>query len=641
MARFNPLDNRSPAPSLMLSMLFYQERGGVPKRNPPVYAVYPNQSRTTLKIRRVSAIMRGDEIGRISMSLSSRVSGRGRPGRKASRAAIERHHTPAFFCTRGCSEMTAERSRTLREIAAALEEWAQFNKSGDDRQSRRSCAAKQATRKAMRLMIEHLAVLTWCEQTYGCRPPIQMVFACLKQAASWPDTKDLGGCWNWGEDFVRPKLWDGEERSFIDEVTRWANRLDAEAIRSDRSAKGSGETVADHNPSKLDEIINDVQRNLGHFQGQWQAFCDRVERYAADVEAQSLAALKNYEERAKVDYEVLGKKWRSSTKADWERETSGPQKGPLEDVINAAYAEGAPGPNYFWAQREDFEWLNTLTSLDTCFWCKPKVQNLLPWVTLAPASNVHKRQTKKWATPQDRNKYAITLKLTEDEHLLCDCAVLSIVHDNWNLGSGEGRIFSDTAYTGRYFERDKFCRMVWGTSKTEGADGRLERMWDRVKTNLEGNGPRIKEPAECSHTDDFTTVIWYSEEYHFNETQAKCIKALWSEWEGNTEGKPTLHQRTIRDKIKSENPDYRLIQTFRAKRSHASRMGSDDSQSRPGAILFGQAPQSDHTQDEAKEETQNKTPQIILRSTSNFLESRNNPVFSYSLRTLAPASIEA
>ena len=232
-------------------------------------------------------------------------------------------------------------------------------------------------------------------------------------------------------------------------------------------------------------LASEVQRNLGYFQRQWQAFCDRVERYAADMELQSRAALLDYEKRAKVDYEALGKKWRSSTKADWERETSGPQKGPLEDVINAAYAEGAPGPNYFWAQREDFAWLNVLTSLNTCFWCKPKVQNLLPWVTLAPASNVHKRQTKKWATPQDRNKYAITLKLTEDEHLLCDCAVLSIVHDNWNLGSGEGRIFSDTAYTGRYFERDKFCRMVWGTSKTEGADGRLERMWDRVKTEQE------------------------------------------------------------------------------------------------------------------------------------------------------------
>lgn len=72
-------------------------------------------------------------------------------------------------------------------------------------------------------------------------------------------------------------------------------------------------------------------------------------------------------------------------------------------------------------------------------------------------------------------------------------------------------------------------------------------------------------PPECHHTADFSTVTWYGTEHQFNETQAKCIKALWAEWEKNPTGRMGLHQRTIRAEIQSENADFRLIHVFREK----------------------------------------------------------------------------
>ena len=77
-------------------------------------------------------------------------------------------------------------------------------------------------------------------------------------------------------------------------------------------------------------------------------------------------------------------------------------------------------------------------------------------------------------------------------------------------------------------------------------------------------GPSIHtDDQECHHTSDFSKVTWYGTEYHFNETQAKCVSLLWREWEEDSDGKPTLHQRTIRDNIGSDNADFRLAHVFR------------------------------------------------------------------------------
>jgi len=88
---------------------------------------------------------------------------------------------------------------------------------------------------------------------------------------------------------------------------------------------------------------------------------------------------------------------------------------------------------------------------------------------------------------------------------------------------------------------------------------------EEPKPEAGGQGAQRIREGKCHHTTDFSTVVWFGEEYHFNETQGKCVEILWAEWEKDPEGKRTVHQRTIRDSISSENADFRLIQVFRTR----------------------------------------------------------------------------
>lgn len=68
--------------------------------------------------------------------------------------------------------------------------------------------------------------------------------------------------------------------------------------------------------------------------------------------------------------------------------------------------------------------------------------------------------------------------------------------------------------------------------------------------------------AEYSHSDDFRSVNWFGETYHFNASQAACIRLLWDHFE---RGNLAIHQSTIGDKIGSTSECFRLKYTFRLK----------------------------------------------------------------------------
>lgn len=76
-------------------------------------------------------------------------------------------------------------------------------------------------------------------------------------------------------------------------------------------------------------------------------------------------------------------------------------------------------------------------------------------------------------------------------------------------------------------------------------------------------GSEDRRRGETWFTKDFTTVGWYGQEYHFNRTQAGCVKILWLEWQKNPEGKPAVHRTTLRDAVHSDNSDFRLAHVFR------------------------------------------------------------------------------
>lgn len=71
-----------------------------------------------------------------------------------------------------------------------------------------------------------------------------------------------------------------------------------------------------------------------------------------------------------------------------------------------------------------------------------------------------------------------------------------------------------------------------------------------------------EEQLQAHHSDDYTSVNWFGITYHFNKTQAECIKFLWIEWEKGGLG---LSEKTIAEKIESADNRYRLANTFRKK----------------------------------------------------------------------------
>jgi hypothetical protein len=175
-------------------------------------------------------------------------------------------------------------SRKLRDIGAALTVWAKFNGAGASKDMQRCDEGKEAARTAMRLMTASLALLNQCADRYGIHWPLRELLDWLGSAATSPDTGDLGTHWNWGESFTRPKLWEGENRSFIDEVARWANKLEEEETQS-REAKPMGNELTAQ--EQLSEVLLAGTRGRRFrialsFPGEHRAFVEQVASHLAD-----------------------------------------------------------------------------------------------------------------------------------------------------------------------------------------------------------------------------------------------------------------------------------------------------------------------------------------------------------------------
>lgn len=130
--------------------------------------------------------------------------------------------------TRKIPPAPVSKSGLLHEIAQSLAEWAPFNVKGVPLDVQCGDQAKATGRRALRLMHDSLSLLNECKAKYGCRYPLGLRVDWLQTAASWPDPTDLGEDENW-------QMWGAAftwrypcGRSFIDEVSRWAEAVDKE-----------------------------------------------------------------------------------------------------------------------------------------------------------------------------------------------------------------------------------------------------------------------------------------------------------------------------------------------------------------------------------------------------------------------------
>lgn len=113
------------------------------------------------------------------------------------------------------------RSGILREIAAALTEWAKFCEERRERYGE----AKAARQKAMTLMVENYRLLKWCRDNLSWDPEMNMVFTCLGKAEVEWDTMKHGNFVGWTQYFIGRLAWPGG-RSFRDQVNRWADEVE-------------------------------------------------------------------------------------------------------------------------------------------------------------------------------------------------------------------------------------------------------------------------------------------------------------------------------------------------------------------------------------------------------------------------------
>ena len=192
-----------------------------------------------------------------------------------------------------------------------------------------------------------------------------------------------------------------------------------------------------------DDIIQVVQADLDHYQKQWEAFCERIETYAADLESQSRAALKDYEDRAGVNYEPVGTKGRKRTKTRRKPQPEGPTIGPLEAVIEAAYTQGAPESRLLLGTARGFRLAECLDEPELLLLAETRQDEPAACGLRSPRRPMSESAGRRNGSARRTDAGTVSLSdLTGEEQLLCDCAVLSIVHDyDPTLGAGDGRIF--------------------------------------------------------------------------------------------------------------------------------------------------------------------------------------------------------
>jgi len=89
----------------------------------------------------------------------------------------------------------------------------------------------------------------------------------------------------------------------------------------------------------------------------------------------------------------------------------------------------------------------------------------------------------------------------------------------------------------------------------------LEEGRKAVANKKNNTDPFAIKAKDCSHNEDFTTVIWYGTEYSFNKTQARCIKYLWKN--------NSASENSIGEMLDSAAcHGYRLRDTFRNRTGH-------------------------------------------------------------------------
>jgi hypothetical protein len=125
-----------------------------------------------------------------------------------------------------------EEAKKLREIAGALTQLEPLNKAKTE-------AAKKVRRKALTMLFENWPLVAEAQGKYSLHPFLRELWTMLQNtAAEWKNI-DLGVCREFDLRFSKRRTGGAEHRSFIDELNRWADELEA-GTGQEKDGQGSG-----------------------------------------------------------------------------------------------------------------------------------------------------------------------------------------------------------------------------------------------------------------------------------------------------------------------------------------------------------------------------------------------------------------
>lgn len=154
-----------------------------------------------------------------------------------------------------------------------------------------------------------------------------------------------------------------------------------------------------------------------------------------------------------------------------------------------------------------------------------------------------------------------------------------VVKRFWTLSSGCGARLAGDALQALGIASENDPVAVWLTfvmTKCLGTPFIREVKGATLLANPFGASLRVLQEAvgldndnACKHSEDYTSVTWYGQEFGFNKTQAECVRLLWEAWK---QGTPRLSEKTIGERIGSSADGYRLRHTFRQTKDGKTKM---------------------------------------------------------------------
>jgi len=236
------------------------------------------------------------------------------------------------------------------------------------------------------------------------------------------------------------------------------------------------------NKKDTSEILIGIQKRIDFFRGQWNKFCQMVERDGEQIEKclndPSLRVDSKREEKLEAKHQKIA----ANVAILCRHFNEASQKGDhttakrLEKLLNKKNQEAAqiesqlespPKPGYARYSNFDYQYLNLPLAEFSC-WIQPDATLLSSW---------------KFYFGNPRTD------LTDTERLIYGCALLSIFHDETTEFS-EPKVYRHDDYKGHYFRRGAFAADLAQILKDANAIEKIQRTWERVKTHLP------KEPAE-------------------------------------------------------------------------------------------------------------------------------------------------